>query len=637
MGSEHAEQPQSLVLDNVTLALKASQNVRQRLKFFYVTMSSSVFCLGVLTFLMPFLMPSAWLQAWVTEVPFWARGQAFVTVCPWLLAVSAICLRPVDNSYVPQFGLLCINLVNGALYSSLVLQADVHQFSDPGGFRIAGFVLPWELTLRATDDGHAHPAALGVNGLAIVVYFTLTLLCLPATPLCASCLMPHRRQRLAHFWFSLRANLLFSGLFYLQRCLADAVTRGEVKPWHVVTCISYLSLPPCFCPRNRGVGMRWIAETLGGKDSAKELEAASISSLIYTNRNAADIYCDARDLFRGLPIACVSQNLMEDLMDNVGLADEATSAPDGHPESPHSCRTNRHGVKGPSAQEAMKYTWRLALGEMEAFISYSWCDSGADQYEAIAEWAKLRLDVDITSESTLQALGASHGAAQPMVWIDRACIDRSNINRSLACLPVFISGCKRLLVLAGEAFPTRLWCAMGKRKASPGRARARALAHNVRLIVTPSPLPDPTWIRSLPPTHAARALCVVDEARAALVVGWYKARSYSFSLSCPRCVSPWRVALACRLAELFVFIRMGGSKDDMDVKLLAAGDPEAMERIRRQLMRFDAGRAICTLIEDRHRLLAAIESSFGTPGPFNKLVRNLLSDALPATVVVTAA
>ena len=113
--------------------------------------------------------------------------------------------------------------------------------------------------------------------------------------------------------------------------------------------------------------------------------------------------------------------------------------------------------------------------------------------------------------------------------------------------------------------------------------------------------------------------------------------SMCVALACCLGVSPWRVALVCRLAELFVFIRMGGSKADMDVKLLAAGDPEAMERIRRQLMCFDAGRAICTLIGDRQRLLAAIESSFGTSAPFNKLVRDLLSDALPATVVVTAA
>ena len=42
----------------------------------------------------------------------------------------------------------------------------------------------------------------------------------------------------------------------------------------------------------------------------------------------------------------------------------------------------------------------------------------------------------------------------------QACIDQSDIAANLACLPVFLSGCKELLCLAGGTYVTRLWCVM---------------------------------------------------------------------------------------------------------------------------------------------------------------------------------
>ena len=43
---------------------------------------------------------------------------------------------------------------------------------------------------------------------------------------------------------------------------------------------------------------------------------------------------------------------------------------------------------------------------------------------------------------------------------DKACIDQSDIEQSLACLPVFLAGCQTLLVVAGSNYCTRLWCVM---------------------------------------------------------------------------------------------------------------------------------------------------------------------------------
>ena len=45
----------------------------------------------------------------------------------------------------------------------------------------------------------------------------------------------------------------------------------------------------------------------------------------------------------------------------------------------------------------------------------------------------------------------------------KACIDQSaqsSITEALACLPVYLSGCRQLLVLAGPTYVTRLWCVL---------------------------------------------------------------------------------------------------------------------------------------------------------------------------------
>ena len=45
-----------------------------------------------------------------------------------------------------------------------------------------------------------------------------------------------------------------------------------------------------------------------------------------------------------------------------------------------------------------------------------------------------------------------------VVRLDKCCIDQNNIDAALQCLPVFEMACKRMLVLCGETYTTRLWC-----------------------------------------------------------------------------------------------------------------------------------------------------------------------------------
>ena len=86
-----------------------------------------------------------------------------------------------------------------------------------------------------------------------------------------------------------------------------------------------------------------------------------------------------------------------------------------------------------------------ALGEVEGFISHSWSDPGAEKYQQLQNWL-----------SEVQRSKATQAPVRR--WLDKACIDQSDITANLAALPVFLSGCNDLVVLAGKTYASRLWC-----------------------------------------------------------------------------------------------------------------------------------------------------------------------------------
>jgi hypothetical protein len=83
------------------------------------------------------------------------------------------------------------------------------------------------------------------------------------------------------------------------------------------------------------------------------------------------------------------------------------------------------------------------LGQVDAFLSHSWHDEAEAKWAALQKW---------------RANFKKAHAREPLLWIDKYCIDQSEIDTSLACLPVFLAGCKTLLVLCGETYLERLWC-----------------------------------------------------------------------------------------------------------------------------------------------------------------------------------
>jgi hypothetical protein len=80
----------------------------------------------------------------------------------------------------------------------------------------------------------------------------------------------------------------------------------------------------------------------------------------------------------------------------------------------------------------------------------------------------------------------------------------------------------------------------------------------------------------------------------------------------------------CSVVEIFVFLQMGGERERMVLHPLEAGDAH----LHYSLAHFDAEKAQCFLAKDRDKLLAVVQASFGTFGPFNKIVRGCFEKEL---------
>jgi len=237
-------------------------------------------------------------------------------------------------------------------------------------------------------------------------------------------------------------------------------------------------------PSRRGIVLRWLS-SLGARGSQQE-EAASVASLLCT-RSAAEAFRYASRNFRALPYTSLKR---EHLLD---------SKPDPRMHS---------------------LTVSAVLGEVDAFVSHSWQDSGGAKFHCLQAWEEAQ---------------KAAGLEDIQIWLDKACIDQLNIDKCLEGLPIFLAGCRIFLVLAGQTYTTRLWCAM----------------------------------------------------------------------------------------EMFIYIRMSDKAERIDVKTLKSKRISEDFRLEEDLMHFDALKAQCYLDRDRQKLLAVVETAFGTTEPFNKLVREI--------------
>jgi len=81
----------------------------------------------------------------------------------------------------------------------------------------------------------------------------------------------------------------------------------------------------------------------------------------------------------------------------------------------------------------------------DAFVSHSWHDDPEAKWQAMQAWRE-----DFVAER----------GREPTVWLDKCCIDQNNIESDLRCLPIFLSGCRQLVIFCGPSYLSRLWCIM---------------------------------------------------------------------------------------------------------------------------------------------------------------------------------
>ena len=93
--------------------------------------------------------------------------------------------------------------------------------------------------------------------------------------------------------------------------------------------------------------------------------------------------------------------------------------------------------------ELFKLAKPAEYGQVDWFVSHSWREDADAKYDALQE-ARARFREEHKRD--------------PVIWLDKFCIDQRSIEENLMCLPVFLAGCNQLFILCGETYLERLWC-----------------------------------------------------------------------------------------------------------------------------------------------------------------------------------
>ena len=208
-------------------------------------------------------------------------------------------------------------------------------------------------------------------------------------------------------------------------------------------------------PSNRGRVQRLLHRLANGKKMSSENEAALVAALVGGGSAEAALTAGAAH-FRALPLAVLTENDLRSSGDS-GLYEK---------------------------------TGRATLGEVHGFISHSWSDDAAAKHAQLnGEWGA--------------AVRASTGGSA-LVWLDKACIDQTDIAANLLALPVFLSGCQELVVLAGKTYASRLWCCIELFTfAKMGGAREQVKVYEL----------DSTGLMALQQFDASKARCFLPSDR----------------------------------------------------------------------------------------------------------------------------
>ena len=242
----------------------------------------------------------------------------------------------------------------------------------------------------------------------------------------------HTRALLSRVWLSVRLlQVIIGAIDLLTVCIASLCRLAGIQAvWfnpgriagHVVRSFAYFACCAATSAANRGrfrrVMKKEIIVRFGSSKGSwlrEAREAATISALLGSSNPDAALALAAAT-FRALSYDRLTE---ADFMGTLGSEGALTLS---------------------------ERTIDAELGNVDCFLSHSWQDEGSTKFAVLSDWAA--------------EFSATHDGNSPLLWLDAACIDQANISASLILLPLYVSGCRTLLILAGDTYSTRLWCLM---------------------------------------------------------------------------------------------------------------------------------------------------------------------------------
>jgi hypothetical protein len=314
--------------------------------------------------------------------------------------------------------------------------------------------------------------AVGVYGTGGILMIATLIYLLPALlscfAFCGGCcarraLAP--RAALRQVWVGYRVWLFIFPLVILAFPFAflpsnpNVFTESPISAACIFQFVVQAGISIAATPSNRGRVQRLLHRLANGKQMSSENEAALVAALVGGGSAEAALTAGAAH-FRALPLAVLTENDLRSSGDS-GLYEK---------------------------------TGKATLGEVHGFISHSWSDDAAAKHAQLnGEWGAA-------------VLASTGGSA--LVWLDKACIDQTDIAANLLALPVFLSGCQELVVLAGKTYASRLWCCIELFTfAKMGGAREQVKVYEL----------DSTGLMALQQFDASKARCFLPSDRERLL------------------------------------------------------------------------------------------------------------------------
>merc|ERR1719326_1936597 len=100
------------------------------------------------------------------------------------------------------------------------------------------------------------------------------------------------------------------------------------------------------------------------------------------------------------------------------------------------------------------------FGDIDIFVSHSWHDDPDEKIFCLRRVAR--------------EFAAEHGR-EPVMWIDKWCIDQENIGEILRYLPIFLMASQACVVLLGAVHDDRIWQGVGRGARAPADRAPRGL------------------------------------------------------------------------------------------------------------------------------------------------------------------